>query len=81
MTPTFSELEKTRPVEESSIEAQVESAIDALMKSLPDPDQLSSEQRRGILARYAAVLEGNFIYWMTGAYLFRPVGIGALGHP
>src|SRR5205085_2256184 len=23
----------------------------------------------GIIARYTAVLEGNFIYWMTGAYL------------
>jgi Iron-containing redox enzyme len=30
---------------------------------------LSSRQRRGIIARYGAVLEGNFIYWMTGAYL------------
>ncbi len=69
MTPTFSELEKLDPAQESSIEAQVEAAIGALMKSLPDPDQLSSEQCRGIMARYAAVLEGNFIYWMTGAYL------------
>jgi hypothetical protein len=36
---------------------------------LPDPAQLTAEQRRGIVARYTAVLEGNFIYWMTGAYL------------
>lgn len=36
---------------------------------MPDPESLSAEQRRGIVARYAAVLEGNFIYWMTGAYL------------
>jgi hypothetical protein len=39
------------------------------MNSLPRVDQLSSEQRRGIIARYTAVLEGNFIYWMTAAYL------------
>ncbi len=40
-----------------------------LLASLPAPDLLSSEERRGIIARYSAVLEGNFIYWMTGAYL------------
>jgi hypothetical protein len=40
-----------------------------LIGSLPKPEDLSGEQRRGIIARYAAVLEGNFIYWMTGAYL------------
>ena len=39
------------------------------MNSLPRVDQLSSEQRRGMIARYTAVLEGNFIYWMTAAYL------------
>ena len=37
--------------------------------SLPEPATLSADERRGILARYTAVLEGNFIYWMTGAYL------------
>jgi len=36
---------------------------------LPNPEHLSADQRRGIIARYTAVLEGNFIYWMTGAYL------------
>jgi hypothetical protein len=39
------------------------------MDSLPDPEQLSDEERRGIIARYSGVLEGNFIYWMTGTYL------------
>jgi hypothetical protein len=39
------------------------------MASLLDPGDLSTDQRRGIIARYTAVLEGNFIYWMTGAYL------------
>jgi hypothetical protein len=41
--------------------------IDELIQSLPDPKQLTSEERRGIIARYTSVLEGNFIYWMTAA--------------
>ena len=53
----------------ASIQAQVDRAIEDLLGSLPDPGQLSTEQRRGIIARYTAVLEGNFIYWMTGAYI------------
>src|SRR5271154_806461 len=51
------------------IQPKIESMIDDLVASLPDPKQLSSDQRRGIIARYSAVLEGNFIYWMTAAYL------------
>ena len=43
--------------------------IDKLINSLPDPKQLTSEERRGIIARYASVLEGNFIYWMTAAVI------------
>jgi len=43
--------------------------IDELIDSLPDPKQLTSEERRGIIARYTSVLEGNFIYWMTAAAL------------
>jgi hypothetical protein len=39
--------------------------IDELINSLPNPKDLTSEQRRGIIARYSSVLEGNFIYWMT----------------
>ncbi len=42
---------------------------DDLLASLPPAEQLSAEERRGIIARYSSVLEGNFIYWMTGAYL------------
>jgi hypothetical protein len=48
---------------------QIDQAIEHLLASLPDPEQLSADERRGIMARYAAVLEGNFIYWMTGTYL------------
>ena len=51
------------------IEAHIDQAIDDLFAWLPNPEHLSVEQRRGIIARYTAVLEGNFIYWMTGAYL------------
>jgi hypothetical protein len=53
----------------SSIKQRIDSQIDDLIAALPDPKDLSSEQRRGIIARYTAVLEGNFIYWMTAAYL------------
>jgi heme oxygenase-like protein len=52
-----------------SIQHQVERAIDDLLGSFPNPGQLSADQRRGIIARYTAVLEGNFIYWMTATYL------------
>jgi hypothetical protein len=54
---------------EASIQQDVERAIEGLLAWLPDSKQVSSDQRRGIIARYSAVLEGNFIYWMTGAYL------------
>ena len=53
----------------AQIQEQVTGTIDELLASLPPPEQLSVNERRGIIARYAAVLEGNFIYWMTGAYL------------
>src|SRR3989454_2211831 len=48
---------------------EIHRAIDDLLASFPDPDRLSFDERRGIIARYTAVLEGNFIYWMTAAYL------------
>ena len=47
------------------IEDKTTAIIDELIDWLPDPKQLSSEERRGIIARYTSVLEGNFIYWMT----------------
>lgn len=53
----------------TSIHEQIDRAIDDLLGSFPDPEQLSGDQRRGIIARYTAVLEGNFIYWMTATYL------------
>src|ERR1700740_1410001 len=54
---------------DATIQPKIESMINELVASLPDPKQLTSEERRGIVARYTAVLEGNFIYWMTAAYL------------
>jgi hypothetical protein len=53
----------------SSIKPRIDSEIDSLVAALPDPKDLTPEQRRGIIARYSAVLEGNFIYWMTAANL------------
>lgn len=51
------------------IQQEVEGLIDELVVSWPDPGTLTAERRRGIISRYTAVLEGNFIYWMTAAYL------------
>jgi hypothetical protein len=53
----------------SSTKLQIEALIEGLMASLPNPKGLTDEERRGIIARYGAVLEGNFIYWMTATYL------------
>jgi hypothetical protein len=53
----------------SAVQVEIESIIDGLMASLPNPQQLTSEERRGIIARYSSVLEGNFIYWMTAALI------------
>jgi hypothetical protein len=52
-----------------SIKEKTNAVIDELMDWLPDPKKLTNEERRGILARYTAVLEGNFIYWMTAAVI------------
>jgi len=54
---------------EVAIQGHIGSIIDELMSSLPNPRNLSAAQQRGIIARYSSVLEGNFIYWMTAAYL------------
>jgi hypothetical protein len=49
------------------IQQQIATIVDDLIGQLPNPAQLTSVQRRDIIARYTAVLEGNFIYWMTAA--------------
>src|ERR1700722_17611903 len=52
-----------------SIQDRVAWTTSDLLASLPKVESLTAVQRRGIIARYTAVLEGNFIYWMTGALL------------
>jgi hypothetical protein len=56
-------------LEDDSIQQRVTTMIDELITQLPEVEQLTSAQRRGIIARYTTVLEGNFIYWMTATYL------------
>lgn len=53
----------------SFVKPRIDSETDHLIAWLPDPGALTCEQRRGIISRYTTVLEGNFIYWMTAAYL------------
>jgi len=53
----------------ASLHDQLDRVIDDLLASLPNPDHFSPGERRGVIARYTAVLEGNFIYWMTAANL------------
>jgi hypothetical protein len=53
----------------ASIQARLEGEIETLLASLPDASKLSAKERRDLIARYTCVLEGNFIYWMTGAYI------------
>jgi hypothetical protein len=69
MTAAVAELATSTEPNIASIQAHIDQTIENLLASLPNPDQLSAAERRGIIARYAAVLEGNFIYWMTGAYM------------
>lgn len=61
------------PTQEASLAEVVQETIvariDKLIAALPQITNLTPEQRRGILARYTAVLEGNFIYWMTATLL------------
>ena len=52
-----------------SFQKRIATIVNDLMAQLPNPEQLTGEQRRGIIARYTAVLEGNFIYWMTATFL------------
>lgn len=54
---------------EASIQKSIEAITDEMIATLPDPRQLTREERRGIIARYTAVLESNFIYWMTATLI------------
>jgi Iron-containing redox enzyme len=52
-----------------AIQHSINSTIEALMGSVPNPKTLTAEERRGVIARYTAILEGNFIYWMTATLI------------
>lgn len=65
LTPPLQEVS----LDPTQIQQKVNGIIDELMASLPEPQQMTSEERRGMIARYTAVLEGNFIYWMTACLL------------
>ena len=52
-----------------AIQHAINTQIDALMACLPNPKTLSAQERRDIIARYTAILEGNFIYWMTATLI------------
>jgi hypothetical protein len=54
---------------EDSIQQRISTAIDETIDQLPSLEGLTSAKRRGIIARYSAVLEGNFIYWMTATLI------------
>src|SRR5207248_7501849 len=69
MTSAAADLVTSTGSRTASIQAHLDRAIDDLLRTLPNPERLSAAERRGMIARYTAVLEGNFIYWMTGAYL------------
>ena len=69
MTSVSSGLLTPNRLHTASVQEHIDCVVDDLLASLPRAEQLSADERRGIIARYAAVLEGNFIYWMTAAYL------------
>jgi Iron-containing redox enzyme len=53
----------------ASIQQQISPVVDELIGQLPSAERLTLEQGRAIIARYSAVLEGNFIYWMTATFI------------
>ena len=69
MTPEGFGVVSAKSTCSAPVQEHIDRAIDDLLASFPIPERLSPDERRGIIARYTAVLEGNFIYWMTAAYL------------
>ena len=53
----------------ATIQEKINGMIDDLIESLPPVETLTAEEQRRMIARYSAVLEGNFIYWMTATLL------------
>jgi hypothetical protein len=56
-------------ISNSSIQQTITQMIDEMIAKLPDASELTSAERRGIIARYTSVLESNFIYWMTATLI------------
>src|SRR5437899_11226406 len=69
MTPAVAAVAASNDPKTAPIHTRIDRETEDLLASLADPDQLPATGRRDIIARYTAVLEGNFIYWMTGAYI------------
>lgn len=69
MSQTTLETMTSNHVSAEAIREQVNHKIEDLLSVFPDPASLSAKERRDIIARYTAVLEGNFIYWMTAALI------------
>src|SRR3989475_1871810 len=57
------------PAISAPIQERIDAEINQVLASLPHHPGLTADARRGIIARYTAVLEGNFIYWMTATDL------------
>ncbi len=68
-TPAVLPHQPESALSDSSIQETITQMIDEMIGKLPDPQELTSAERRGIIARYSAVLEGNFIYWMTATLI------------
>jgi hypothetical protein len=69
MTFKHSDSLTTNKAVTQAVKEYIDEITEDLMSSFPSPQELSPEGRREIIARYNAVLEGNFIYWMAGTYL------------
>jgi hypothetical protein len=69
----MSKMTLTPPLQDEALEVSIKehitTIVDDHIERLPNLEQLTSDEVRGIIARYSAVLEGNFIYWMTATYL------------
>jgi len=74
MSPSFSAVQILDRPQSGSLQRELSRVTAEILAWLPKIDLLTSEARRGIIARYSSVLEGNFIYWMTGAYLAAKSG-------
>jgi hypothetical protein len=69
----MSKMTLTLPMQDESLEVSIREHITTIVDDhfarLSNLESLTSDEVRGIIARYSSVLEGNFIYWMTATYL------------